>query len=67
MDGGARWATIHRVAKSWIQLSDFTSLQFGGLKEKKYRKHVVSCPVHSEYLINVRIIPSTVKTKTLYI
>ena len=24
MDGGARWATVHRVAKSWTQLSDLT-------------------------------------------
>ena len=24
MDGGAWWATVHRVAKSWTQLSDFT-------------------------------------------
>ena len=27
MDGGAWWATVHRVAKSRTQLSDFTSLQ----------------------------------------
>ena len=26
MDGGAWWATVHRVPKSWTQLSDFTSL-----------------------------------------
>ena len=24
MDGGARWATVHGVAKSWTRLSDFT-------------------------------------------
>ena len=24
MDGGAWWATVHGVAKSWIRLSDFT-------------------------------------------
>ena len=24
VDGGAWWATVHRVAKSWIRLSDFT-------------------------------------------
>ena len=24
MDGGAWWATVHSVAKSWTQLSDFT-------------------------------------------
>ena len=28
MDGGAWWATVHRVAKSQTQLSDFTSLHF---------------------------------------
>ena len=28
MDGGAWWATVHWVAKSWTQLSDFTSLHF---------------------------------------
>ena len=27
MDGGAWWATVHGVAKSWTQLSDFTSLR----------------------------------------
>ena len=24
MDGGAWWATVHRVTKSWTRLSDFT-------------------------------------------
>ena len=24
MDGGAWWATVHRVGKSWTRLSDFT-------------------------------------------
>ena len=24
MDGGAWWATVHRVAKIWTRLSDFT-------------------------------------------
>ena len=28
MDGGAWWATVPRVAKSWTRLSDFTSLHF---------------------------------------
>ena len=28
MDGGAWWATVHRVAKSRTRLSDFTSLHF---------------------------------------
>jgi len=27
MDGGASWATVHRVAKSQTRLSDFTSLK----------------------------------------
>ena len=27
MDGGAWQVTVHGVAKSWIRLSDFTSLQ----------------------------------------
>ena len=26
MDGGAWWATVHGVEKSWTRLSDFTSL-----------------------------------------
>ena len=26
MEGGTWWATVHGVAKSWTQLSDFTSL-----------------------------------------
>ena len=25
MDGGAWWATVHEVTKSWTQLSDFTT------------------------------------------
>ena len=28
MGGGAWWATVHGVAKSWTRLSDFTSLQW---------------------------------------
>ena len=28
MDGGAWWATVHGVAKSWTQLSDFTFFFF---------------------------------------
>ena len=28
MDGGAWWATVHEVAKSWTRLSHFTSLHF---------------------------------------
>ena len=32
MDGGAWWATIHGVTKSWTRLSDFTSLNKFTLK-----------------------------------
>ena len=32
MDRGAWWATVHGVAKSQMQLSDFTSLHFSSLK-----------------------------------
>ena len=28
MDGGAWWATVHGVAKSWTRLSDFTFTSF---------------------------------------
>ena len=28
MDGGAWWATVHGITKSWTRLSDFTSLHF---------------------------------------
>ena len=29
MDGGARWATVHGVSKSWTRLSHFTLLVIG--------------------------------------
>ena len=32
LDGGAWWATVHGVTKSWTQLSDFTFFHFGGLR-----------------------------------
>ena len=35
MDGGAWWATVHGVAKSWTRLSDFTSLHFKKLEKSK--------------------------------
>ena len=28
MDGGAWWATVHRVAKSWTRLSNFSFFHF---------------------------------------
>ena len=33
MDGGAWWATIHGVAKSWTRLSDFTFTFHTNVKE----------------------------------
>ena len=39
MDGGAWWATVHGVAKSWRQLSDFTlTFHFPAL-EKEMATH----------------------------
>ena len=35
MDGGAWWATVHRVAKSWTRLSDFTFTYYLALERKK--------------------------------
>ena len=32
MDGGAWWAIVHRVAKRWTRLSDFTSLHFSAME-----------------------------------
>ena len=35
MDGGAWWAAVHGVAKSWTQLSDFTfTFHFHALEEE---------------------------------
>ena len=35
MDGGAWWAAVHGVAKSWAQLSDFTfTFNFHALKKE---------------------------------
>ena len=39
IDGGAWWATVHGVSKSWSQLSDFT---FTSL----YRRDVRVPPIH---------------------
>ena len=39
MDGGAWWAAVHRVAKSWTQLSDFSfTFHFHAL-EKEMATH----------------------------
>ena len=35
MDGGAWWAAVHGVSKSWTQLSDFTfTFQFHALEKE---------------------------------
>ena len=35
LDGGTWWATVHGVAKSWTQLSDFTfTFHFDALKKE---------------------------------
>ena len=39
MDGGAWWAAVHRVAKSWIQLSDFTLTFHFHVLEKEMATH----------------------------
>ena len=41
MDGGAWWAVVHGVAKSWTQLSDFTfTFHFHAL-EKEMATHSI--------------------------
>ena len=35
MDGGAWWATVHAVAKSWTRLSDFTHSHLLGARYLK--------------------------------
>ena len=46
MDGGAWWATIHRVAKSRTQLSDFTFTLLQPIQTNKYIKQ----PILSELM-----------------
>ena len=38
MDGGAWWATVHGVAKSWTRLSDFTKDHREPTPKKKKKK-----------------------------
>ena len=48
MDGGAWWAAVHGVAKSWTQLSDFTlAFHFHAL-EKKWQPTPVFLPGESQ-------------------
>ena len=47
MDGGAWWAAVHGVAKSWTQLSDFTfTFHFHAL-ENEMATHPVFLPGES--------------------
>ena len=47
MDGGARWAAVHGVAKSWTRLSDFTfTFHFHAL-EKEMATHSSVLPGES--------------------
>ena len=39
MDGGAWWAAVHWVAKSWAQLSDFTFTFYLPALEKEMATH----------------------------
>ena len=40
MDGGAWWAAVHGVAKSWTRLSDFTfTFHFHASLEKEMATH----------------------------
>ena len=51
MDGGAWWATVHGVAKSRTQMSDFTSLHFKA-KEKALAWRRQYYPLQYSYLEN---------------
>ena len=44
MDGGAWWAAVHVVAKSWIQLSDFTFMHW----RRKWQPTPVFLPGESQ-------------------
>ena len=39
MDGGAWWATVHGVTKSWTRLNDFISLLHFFLHAESYRPY----------------------------
>ena len=39
MDGGAWWAAVHGVAKSWTRLSDFTFTFHSDALEEKMATH----------------------------
>ena len=45
MDGGAWWAVVHGVAKSWTQLSDFTFYFHALEKEMATHSSVFACRI----------------------
>ena len=48
MDGGAWWAAVHGVARSWTRLSDFTlTFHFHALEEKMATHSSVLLPGES--------------------
>ena len=56
MDGGAWWAAVHGVTRSWTQLSDFTSTYHFHALEKEMATHSVFLP--GEYIYNDGILLS---------
>ena len=48
MDGGAWWAAVHGVAKSWTQLSDFTFTFHFHTLEKEIATHSLFLPAESQ-------------------
>ena len=49
MDGGAWWAAVHGVAKSWTRLSDFTAGDMGLIPGQGTKLEKVMAP-HSSTL-----------------
>ena len=58
MDGGAWWATVHRVAKSQTRLSDFTFTFFQGQQTMAYpfsvAKHTTP-DIHIQHVICIEM------------
>ena len=48
MDGGAWWAAVHGVAKSWTRLSDFTFSFHFHESERKWQPTPVFLPGESQ-------------------
>ena len=49
MDGGAWWATVHGVAKSWTRLSDFTFTMLLLLLSRFSRVRLCATPQTAAY------------------